>query len=257
MVYSMSLTINNISGSIEIGDELPKINLNFKNLDNYTFALNLGSSNYFDPFRDFYVTNRENFNYMITMVQQNSARWQSVSTLVTRNSSAWIKPIVYIHPEIVSFPVSNSEIDKITNSFKVLYPILNVNNPPNYVENQKAIIYYYTKDIKDIVDDNDIINSNFAECVSKGLIQVAISCRNNVSGTAKCNGNSWNCAGRCSSSCNPSVSLNCVYNNRTNKQSRYMTARLRGIFSDRYERNIRGLVLTVKNCEWTFERNLT
>lgn len=256
----MNLNLTPILSSEDIGNSLSSINLNFLEIDNFTYSLNLSAFVLFEPLMNFYVNHKDEFKSLITTVQTFSANWDTVKNLVSTNSAKWIKPIVYIHPAPLSFPAYLSSVNLLLSSFNSIYPILNVDlSPPNYVENQKAFIYYYTQSIKDVLNENFTVNSaEVAHCVAEDSRTGCVTCRNHVGrSSTSCRGEQQSCGGCAGSSCQSCATVFCRYpETRTNRTNRYIQATINSSFQDVYERELKGMVYVVKNCSWTFERNL-
>ena len=253
----MNITLTNILSSDCIGNSLSSLNDNFQRADTFLYYMNLSAYQLFEPLMNFWVLNKDSLKSLITTVQQNSAKWESLISLVSINSSKWINPVVYIHPVMQSFPITPVSLSYIVSSFKKLYPILpSLSGNPYFVENQKAILYYYTYATKDPINDNFIINSNYANCVSEGVKSASIWCQDSSGGTTSCDGDDASCSG-CARSCSVGVTVSCIYpETKTARTNRFIRAKINNVFLDRYEKELRSLVYTVKNCEWVFERNL-
>lgn len=253
----MNITLTSILSADCIGNSLSSLNNNFQNIDNFLYYTNLSANQIFKPLMNFWVSNKNSLNSLVTTVQQNSAKWNSLVSLVSVNSSKWIKPIVHIQPYMRSFPITNTTLEYIVADFKNLYPILpSISGNPYFIENQKAIIYYYTYSVKDVINDNFIINSNLAPCVSQSGKSASIWCQDTSNGSTKCRGSKASCSG-CAKGCSVSVSVECKYpETNSSSTNRFIRAKITNIFSDRYERELKAIIYTVRNCEWVFERNL-
>ena len=253
----MNITLTNILSSDCIGNSLSSLNINFQKVDTFLYYMNLSAYQLFLPLMDFWGLHKDSLNSLITTVQQNSAKWESLVSLVSLNSAKWITPIVYIHPIIQEFPISANSLNYVVSAFKNLYPILPpVSGNPHFIENQKAILYYYTYTTKDLIYDNFIRDSSYAYCVSEGVKTASIWCQDSSGGTAACMGSQQSCNG-CAQGCSVSVTVACNYpETGTSTTNRFIRAKIYNIFSDRYEKELKSLVYTVKNCEWVFERNL-
>jgi hypothetical protein len=162
-----------------IGDSLSAININFEVLDNTIENLNINTEKFLNPYVNFFKQNEKKLTYLINVLYDKKPNWDRMVSIVELNSAKWIKPIVFIDPNVYKFPDSNlnSTIDYIVDTFKSLYPILN-NNIPSYIENQKAIIYYYVNHVHNKIILNDTVNSNIANCVSEGTKTAIVNCQN-------------------------------------------------------------------------------
>jgi len=256
----MNLTLSPIINTEDIGNTLSSINLSFKGLDAFTYGLHVSAYNLFEPLMEFYVTHKDRFKSLITTTQTYSANWETMRTLVSTNSAKWIKPIVFIHPTVYRYPIALSTLNIIVSSFNDLYPILpDPTIAPNHIENQRAIIYYYTNTIKDVVNDSFVQNSNeVAGCYSQDSATGCVRCQNRVGrGSTSCRGQQQSCGGCAGGACQSCATVSCRYpETNTNSTNRYIQATINSRFQDVYERELKGMMYTVKDCSWTFERNL-
>jgi len=247
----------NLIPSDYIGNSLSSINLNFEKLDNFVYQQTLTSQNLFTGLIDFYNAQKSNWDSMVTLFSESSAKWNSLTSLVNTNSSNWINPIVYISATIENnSSITQAKKLEIAQTFKNLYPVT-VNNIPAYIENQTAIIYYYTYENQSPINDNFLIQSNYAFCRSEASKFVCKSCQAKAPGYNYCHGYRTPCSS-CAKTCYRCGVFNCVYpETGASYVDRYLQAAVNFNFIDRYEKNLNAMIYKVKNCEWVFDRNLT
>lgn len=245
--------MNHITSSDSIGNSLSTINVNYQTVDNRTFFLNVSSDQIFNPVQEFLIPNFDSFDSLISITMQNSSKWVDMKTTVSTNSSAWIKPISYIHPIILEEPVSITNFYELTSRFSQKYPILNANGYPTYVENQKAYLYYYSYDIVNRLNFVTTKNSNMAQCDCPPTYTIVVQCKDSSKGWVTCDNGTSSCSS-CAKSCQKTSTVNCYYENGQNRVYRYLSANINAYFDDRYEKNIKCALFQVKNCKWEFQR---
>lgn len=245
-----------------IGDSLSAININFDVIDNTLKQINFNTDKFLIPYRNFFKENHEKLKFIEYVFYDKKSNWESMVSFVTTNSAKWIKPVVFIDPNVYRFPDSNLQttIDKVVNNFKTFFPVFKDRSGtiPNYIENQKAIVYYYVNQITNTTKIEDVVNSDFANCVSQGAKSVVLNCQNTVNGTKTfCNGVETTCLGCGGTPCQQQVSVTCLYpETKSTTTNRYIQAIIRSNFEDIAEREIKTIFLTMKNCEWVIERVL-
>jgi hypothetical protein len=245
-----------------IGDSLSAININFDVIDQKIKTINFNTEKFLIPYVNFFKQNQKRLTFMEDIFYDKKSNWDSMVTIVTTNSAKWIKPIVFIDPTIYKFNDSNTQTTKnrVIDNFKKFFPVFkdNSNTIPNYLENQKGVIYYYVNNITNTTRIEDTVNSDFANCVSQGTKTTILNCQNTSnSNSTYCNGVQTTCLGCAGTPCQQQVSVTCVYpETKTTTTNRYIQAIIRSNFEDIAEKEIKTIFLTIKNCEWTIERIL-
>lgn len=245
-----------------IGDSLSAININFDVIDSTIKQINFNTEKFLIPYVNFFRENHKKIKFIEDVFYDKSSNWESMVTFVTTNSAKWIRPIVFVDKEIYKFEDSNTQttINKVLNNFRTFFPVFKDTNStiPNYIENQKAIIYYYVNQINNRIKIEDVVNSDFANCVSQGTKTVILNCQNTTNNTKTfCNGTEMTCLGCGGSPCQQQVSVTCLYpETKSTTTNRYIQAIIKSNFEDIAEKEIKTIFLTMKNCEWTIERIL-
>jgi len=252
----------NIENFEFVGDSLSAININFDVIDSTLQKLNIDTNKFLIPYSNFFKQNQKIIKSITDVFYDRKPLWDSMVTIVSTNSAKWIKPIVFISSNVYRFPESNdqSTINSVINQFKSVYPMFESSSSqrPNYIENQKAVVYYYVNHISNKLTINDTINSDIANCVSQGTKTTVINCQNQrLNSTTTCNGSEVSCLGCEGTPCQQEVSVTCLYpETKTTTTNRYIQAIIRSNFEDISEKEIKTIFLTVKDCDWVIERIL-
>jgi hypothetical protein len=236
-----------------IGDSLSAITFDYNAVDSRTYYLNLSSSNLFQPLKAFIDDKFLDFTSLISITMHNSSKWVDLRTDISTNSAAWVKPVVYIYPTLLKDPVNLTTFYQVTASFVQRYPMFLGENP-EYVENQKAYVYYYSYDIVNYVNDKYIKNSNMAYCECPPSFNLVIRCSDTSGGSVNCDNGSFSCSSCANSNYGQSQWVPCYYENDLNYINRYMQIFIDAYFDDRYEKSLKGAIFQVKNCKWEFVR---
>jgi hypothetical protein len=245
-----------------IGDSLSAININFDIIDSTIKNINFNTDKFLIPYVNFFKENQKRLKFMEDVFYDKKSNWDSMVSFVTINSAKWIKPIVFVDPNVYKFSDSSLQttINSIVNNFKTFHPVFKDDNKtiPNYIENQKAVVYYYVNNINNTIKLEDVVNSDFANCVSQGTKSIILNCQNTMKNTSTfCNGVETTCSGCAGTPCQQQVSVTCVYpETKTTTTNRYIQAIIRSNFEDIAEKEIKTIFLTMKNCEWAIERIL-
>ena len=254
-----------LNSSDSIGDSLSSISIDFSSIDFRTYYLNVSSVELFDPLKTFVDNSFNAFTDLVTTVKNNSAKWIDMETTVTTNSSAWIKPILYVHDTIMSdlVPVTTN-LFTVSSAFVQKYPVfspLPETVYPEYVERQKAYVYFYTyayaHDEGNLLNFVETKNSDlFAYCDCPTSSVVTVYCVDQPpGGSLSCNHGTISCS-VCGASCAKSASVPCYYENGTNHVERYISLNVNAYFDDRYEKKLVCAIFQIQNCEWEFLRYL-
>ena len=251
----------NIKNFENIGDSLSSININFDVIDSSLQKLNINTDKFLIPYINFFKQNEKKLTGLIDILYDKKPNWDIMSSYVTTNSAKWIKPIVFIDSNIYRFPESNlkATTDFVIETFRSIYPVFtDSSNEPNYIENQKAVIYYYVNHIHKKTIMEDMTNSDFANCVSQGTKTAILTCQDKVNfDKTYCDGKELTCLGCGGTPCQQSVSVTCVYpETKTTTTNRYIQAIIRSNFEDIAEKEIKTIFLKIKDCNWVIERIL-
>jgi len=197
--------------SSTIGDSLPLVNQNYEFLDQWTANIQLSATQYWQPLIDLYNRHLTDWNQSLTLAQQNSAIWTSVSTTVESFSAAWLTPLSLFYPQI--YP-QNTDLATVKNTITAWlnqnFPVSNAfTSAPYYVENQKAIVYNYNYYIANIVNEKQTIVDQ-TTCSTQDGVSV-INCRSDLTGTAFCSNGDVACDGN-GSQCAHNESVSCSFN---------------------------------------------
>lgn len=239
-----------------IGDSLSAISFNYTAADSRTYYLNLSATQLFDPFEVFINSKFDMFTSLITTTKNNSAKWVDLTTDISTNSAAWVKPLVYVHPIVLldSTPITTN-LRTVSTAFVSHYPVmypLPETTYPSYVENQKAYLYFYTSEsITRLNYSQTQVSDPMAFCECPVSYTVYVSCQDSAGGTLNCDNGSFSCSG-CAKSCSNSASVACYYENGSNTMSRYISVTVNAYFNDTYEKNLKCVAYQVKNCKWEF-----
>lgn len=248
MNYSFTL----LNSSMTIGDSLSAINNNSLILDEWLFNIRLSSSNYWEPFINYYANTYKDWDRVITIANNNVDKWKSVSTFIETQSSFFIEPITVLYPTL--FLNSDSNItNKITTWVNTHYPIIsNETENVNYVEGQKLIVYY----IKTIKQNRANTTRNFSDktTCSTADSSSGVTCIKEYEGYfSKCN---WNCKDHTQRILN-SYKWLCGFEDGADggkNQKKYSTniaAKLIYMFDDVYETDPIPVYYKVSNCKWS------
>ena len=237
-----------------IGDSLSAITFNYGAVDSRTYYLNLSSSQLFEPLKTFIDDKFLDFTSMISITMNNSAKWVDMKTTISTNSAAWIKPLIYIHPTLLQEPVAITSFYNVTASFAQKYPIF-VTDYPEFVENQKAYVYYYVYEVVNRLNFIQTTYSDIAHCMCPLSYNLVVSCNDYSGGSVNCDNGSFSCSS-CAGSCAQSKNVPCYYENGLNIIDRYMLVNIDSYFDDRYEKFLKCAIFRVKNCKWEFLRYL-
>lgn len=237
-----------------IGDSLSAISLNYDMADSRTYYLNLSSKKLFEPLKLFIDEKCSSFLSIISLAKTNSSKWIDLKTSITTNSASWIKPIVYTHPIILQDPVNVTTFYQVTAAFSQKYPIF-INEYPEYVENQKAYVYYYVYDSINRSNFAQSIYSNPAYCQCPPSYDLIVKCVDTSSGKVNCDNGTKSCAS-CAKTCFVKKQIWCYYENGVNAINRYIVAKVNAKFTDRYEKSLKCAIFQVKNCKWEFLKYL-
>jgi hypothetical protein len=245
-----------------IGDSLSAVNINFDILDSSLSKLNINTEKFLMPYSNFFKDNKKRLDFIEDVFYDKKPNWDFMVSFVSANSSKLIKPIVFIDPNIYKYPESNlkSTVDYVVEKFRIIHPLFtdSTSTKPNYIENQKAIVYYYVNHIQNKIKINDTVNSDFANCVSQGTKTAILNCQNQTtSQKTYCNGKELTCLGCAGTPCQQEVSVTCVYpETKTSTTNRYIQAIIKSNFDDISEKEIKTIFLKIKNCDWVIERIL-
>jgi hypothetical protein len=253
----MNTTFTAITGTEYIGNTLESINLNLKTVDTYTFYLNQSSANIFNPLREFYLDRKDSYKSMIRTVQDNAYKWRDLTSVVSTNSSRWIKPLVYFHPTIME----DSGYVAPINSFKLKYPVTLQDGKPFFVENQKAIVYYFVRGYGQEIQEHVVTKSDSITCQTQDITMTLwctnltqrdeIECANPANkGTT----HMVNCLSVMGYTCPSIHTLECSYREGGKTSKRWAEARINGYFKDLYEKELIGVLMEVVDCAWVFRR---
>ena len=125
-----------------IGDSLSSINYNFRVLDIYTCNFEFSAANYWNYMHTLVSENSATWTNAINTVKTNSACWTDTFNTVNSLSSYWIKPITLIYP--YPFDINGSDglnvISEVTNWINSTLPIF-TGTCFNFVKGQELYIF--------------------------------------------------------------------------------------------------------------------
>jgi hypothetical protein len=198
-----------------IADSLKIINANYEILDEWTQAISLSASNYWQPLSDLYNFRKNEWNQSISLVTQNSAAWIDMSTLVESNSAKWVKPLVIYYPGLFSAEQNqgaSSILSSVSEWLNKNYPVTTeYREKPFYIQDQTAIVYnYFYYNEKNISVREHLLDQTLCS-TEDGYIKV--TCATNYIGYVFCSNGDFQCTGR-SSYCMKEQDVECYYNGR-------------------------------------------
>jgi hypothetical protein len=252
------MTIEYINSNQSIGNTVSSLNLNFQNLNDAFINLIKKTEDYLMPFVNFIKDNQSEVVFLYDILNDKKPIWDQMSTLVFKNSSNWMKPLVFLEPKIYNEQQTTYDNIKaeLVEKFKTLYPMFNQNDQPIYIDNQLGMIYFYVNHTSRIIQTEDIVNSDYAECISEGIKTTVMRCNNRVlENETSCGGSIISCNGCAGNTCQEDVVVSCNYpDNNSNRTLRYIQSKINYKLNDIAEKTIGVIFLRVKNCSWEFEK---
>lgn len=130
-------------------------NTGWAEIDSRIACIELSASKLWGPMKDIYQRYGNRWKAAMALTQQFSATWENVSSLVEANSARWLEPLTIVYP--FSIPLENLtiKIQTFTDWLNKTFPVFPENQEkPDYVENQRAIVYtlqWYQKLLLDTV----------------------------------------------------------------------------------------------------------
>lgn len=258
----MPYNLSNINFNTTIGDSLSSVNANYQVLEMWVNNIQLSATNIWNPLSRFYSAYADFFKSAYTTSREYSASWISVATNVETNSARWLEPITIFYPQIFPYPFTNDNTATITQWIQTNFPVTTkASDKPNYVENQRLIVYSHTYSIT--VQPNTVYNLiDITQCNTQDG-DICAYCTTRYYGYAYCSNGDMACGG--SSSCDQCRHVDCFYagypyvnlTNNGNSAQSYIAADVTMGFTDRREdRNIKAISYIVKNCDWVFDKFL-
>lgn len=204
------MNIYNINSENSIGNSVSSININYSNLEYKTLLVKLSAEKYWYPMFNYYQAFSKFLKEATTISQNYSASFINTSTIIEKNSSAWIKPITIFYPSIIPNILQiNTSLDILLDWIKLYFPEKSIEeNIPNYVENQTLIVYAHTWAYGSAISENTFL-SDYTLCQTSDK-EVCAHCVDRFSGYVGCNNGGLNCNGR-STSCQKCNTLRCSY----------------------------------------------
>lgn len=201
----------NTKSSFHIGDSLYNINYNYNTLDTWTQNILLSAETLWQPLVDLFYGHKIDWENSLSLVQQYSAAWVSVSTTVETNSAFWIKPLSIFYPEIYSIDTPLNDISTTMETWlNQNFPVLSQDGVrPNYIENQEAFVYVYSYIIRNTVKETETLRDSTVCKTQDGTVYA--TCKTEFSGKAFCSNGDLTCTGQ-SVSCNKKQYVECYYN---------------------------------------------
>lgn len=169
-----------------IAEDLPAINLNYQNLDNWVTSIETSATNFWGPLSGLYVSRKPLWEKAITTVIQNSAKWDMASTVVEAYSASWLKPMSIIFPNVYNSAINTSSIiTTIENWLNEKYPVLIQGEIPYFVEGQTMYVSQYSQE--EVVQYKRELKQLFASttCSTKDGIGWS-NCLTKYKGTVNC-----------------------------------------------------------------------
>lgn len=119
----MPYTFKPLLSSETIGDSLSAVNNNYYNLDVWTNSIITSAVMMWEPLIDYYNFYKSDWNQIVTLTRNNSAKWISMVTTVEANSAKWIEPITIFYPNFFPDPFTSENVVTVTEFLKNAFPI--------------------------------------------------------------------------------------------------------------------------------------
>lgn len=254
--------------------ELDRISRSVATINNYNSVLYSSATAIENAFYkdtnvivDYFNENSKLLFNSITLLENNSIKWQDFLTTVYSNSAKWLKPMTILYPKIIREPFTDNDLINVLQWLKKFYPIRNSQDGSlNYVENQQFIVSIYLYNFDQQIN---LLDQPYAytKCVTQsGLI--SLHCQTLITGGwINCHQGSYNCNKVIN--CYPSLNVDCWYETpylkidgtpiNTNdpvsvKQvvRSQIQANLIMNYVNRKETKIKTIIFKVENCDWVY-----
>ena len=112
----------------------------------YTSSLELTKN--IDSIIAAYKSTNKQFSNLIAVADQiNSEKyqWEQATTLISANSARWLQPVSLMYPCIIQEPTFRATVqirDEISSWINAHFPVITIDGVANYVENQKAYVFF-------------------------------------------------------------------------------------------------------------------
>jgi hypothetical protein len=287
----MSYTISQILTSDTIGDSLSSINLNYSNLDQLVYNIQLSAQNFWIPATNIYNDINQQLQTYKSTIQSTIQNWSSMVTTIQMNSSKWIKPLVVFYPSVLSAKELDQNGNILQNSYNNVQNWLNIHYPiignetfkqttfalsaipksirsvnpllsslfllssnyqnPFYIENQNAYVYILTRNSENL-NTVDSLKAT-GQCSVKGTQNTCIRCKTEFSGYVYCDNGNFTCDGN-SFLCTQCKQLPCVFPQTSSSTfNPDFKIFLNVLYTDEYEnKKISCIKFKVQNCQWQY-----
>jgi len=255
----------NIDPIQSIGDSLTDINLNYLNLDKWTTSIQTSADLYWKPMIELFTQKQNSWSEGVTLLHQNSAAWVDLATTVENNSAKWLQPLTLFYPQIFSTEYAIQSARAIYSTLQewlnTRFAVLQENSDtPQYIENQEAMVWYYTNYTEKSVSNTYGLNDS-TTCVTMDK-DVISNCITKFHGYAYCSNGDMNCEDQ-TMGMDVSTHVECYFNtpplapyvllDKTDntRATASITNNLTVNFNDIKESNIiSGFKFKVKDCSW-------
>jgi hypothetical protein len=242
----------------DIGNSLKTINNVFNSLktqiENQKDFLNE-----FNDFKDSISLIYDKLKFANEFIRKRNPVYMETWEDILNNKDKYIKPIITIYPEKFRDDlrqVSNTYIENIihdwlTNTY-VIKPKKIIN--PNYIEGQKAIIYYI-KCAEDTMNIKGELNTSFIPCQTADK-DVTVNCVSKRSGSVCIDGcGCVNCSGEATCSVTQTAICNYSDNNIVSKTAnRYLNSNTSLSFEEYFETKFGFVKFIVEDCIWKVDK---
>lgn len=245
-----------------IGDSLPTINLNFKELDTTTYNIWLSAYTKLQPLVDYLIDNKTLYDSALTTYRANIAKWTAYTTFVSENSSKCLTHLNITYPTVILDPLSKNNYDSIIEWFNTNYPVIS-NDTLYYLDTQKAVVNIFTYTVSNQIAESRYLYDATTCQTNNGILTV--TCTDTYSGQVACpagvgSSDDWTMDCNYTKSCTKSQYVQCYFTNpngtNTKTITRSIAARINMNFNNRYEKSIKMLFLKVSNCRWVLDKLL-
>jgi hypothetical protein len=246
--------------SENIGDSLKTLNKSFDFLKKEIEKQNDSLDEYND-FKSSILLDFDNLKFANDFMKKRNPVYMETWEDILNKREHYVKPIITIYPEKfrgdLSKTFSSTYIENIIHDWITKTYIIKPKkiDKPNYVEGQKAIIYYI-KCSEDIRKMNEVGNSEVVPCVTANK-DVTVSCESKRSGQVCIRGcGCVNCAG--SVTCDFTEEIECVFTDNgisSKTTNRYLKSKTSLIFDEYSETNFEFVKFIVEDCIWKVDKS--